>query len=124
MRFMGGIFSDSDNDLVRNVVEKLQAGYDFENKLEELSLEEKYLYIGMCTGINTVVTMAESRLQEKSPDVLNEIFGTDMFIWSNGEDDDLLSALENGEISQEDFEEIVSETIVQNVVNDMESSEK
>ena len=124
MRFMGGVFSDYDNQIVRDVITKLQNGFDFEKDIDTLSPQERYTYIGICTGINTVVTMAEHNLGEKSPDVLNEIFETDLFVWNNGTDEsDLIEELENGTVNKEEFEGMMAEAVVQNIVNDMEKSE-
>ena len=81
MRFMGGIFTKEDNDIVRGVIEKLGAGYDFDEKLDELSPEERFAYIGICPGINAVITMAEHQLEEKAAPVLNNIFGDNLFVW-------------------------------------------
>lgn len=125
MRFMGGIFSDKDNDIVRNVIVKLQEQYDFENKLDELTPEEKYTYIGICTGMNTFVTMAEHTLQERSPQILNEIIGDDVFEWNDGkEESDFIENMENGTIDKETFEGTMAEAVMQNVINEVEKTEE
>lgn len=125
MRFMGGVFSDYDNQVVRDVITKLQNGFNFDEGLDSLSPQEKYTYIGICTGINTVVTMAEHNLNERSPEVLNEIFDTDVFVWNDGEDEsDLIEELENGTIDKETFEEAMAEAVMQNVINEVEKTEE
>ena len=117
MRFMGGIFSDYDN--------QMQEGYDFEKNIDALSPQERYIYIGICTGINTVVTMAEHTLEEKSAEVLNAIFGTDVFEWNDGsEESDVLEDIENGTIDKETFEEVMAEAVMQNVINEVEKTEE
>lgn len=109
MRFMGGIFTKEDNDIVRGVIEKLGAGYDFDEKLDELSPEERFAYIGICTGINAVITMAEHQLEEKAAPVLNNIFGDNLFVWrdttieSDSED--------NTEDNTEDVSDITTEMV-------------
>ena len=125
MRFMGGIFSDYDNQIVRDVINKMQEGYDFEKNIDALSPQERYTYIGICTGINTVVTMAEHTLEEKSAEVLNAIFGTDVFEWNDGsEESDVLEDIENGTIDKETFEEVMAEAVMQNVINEVEKTEE
>ena len=120
MRLMGGNFSEYDISVVKNVMKKIEENYDFDNKLDELSPQEKYVYIGICSGVNAVVTMAENSLKERSADVLNEIFGQDLFVWdipkSNNDDDSevedfINKVIENPEI----INEIVTDTVTKNV---------
>ena len=113
MRFMGGIFTKEDNDIVRGVIEKLGEGYNFDEKLDELSAEERFTYIGICTGINAVITMAENQLEEKAAPVLNNIFGDDLFVWrdttiESDSDDDIEDI---GDITTEMVDEAISKAI-------------
>lgn len=125
MRFMGGVFSDSDNQIVRDVIKKMQEGYDFEKNINDLSTQEKYTYIGICTGINTVITMAENNLNEKSAFILNKIFGENIFVWDDATDDSqFLQDLENGEIDKEDLENIMSESVINNIINNNEETKE
>lgn len=101
MRFMGGMFSEYDNEVLRNVILKLQEGYNFDENLDSLSPQEKYAYIGICTGMNTFITMAEKALQDESADVLNRIMGTDIFVWDTGEGS----------------EDVITEEDVENAIN-------
>lgn len=109
MRFMGGIFSKEDNDVVRSVIEKLGEGYDFDINLDELSVEERFAYIGICTGVNAIITMTEKQLEEKAAPVLNNIFGDELFVWrdttieSDSED--------NTEDNTEDVSDITTEMV-------------
>lgn len=125
MRFIGGIFSDYDNQVVRDVITKMQDGFNFEEGIDTLSPQEKYTYIGICTGINTVVTMTEHNLKERSPEILNKIFGSDVFAWDDGTDgSDLLEDIENGVVDKENFENVMAEAVIQNVINEIEKSEE
>lgn len=125
MRFMGGVFSEYDNQIVRDVIKKMQEGFNFDENIDTLSLQEKYTYIGICTGVNTVVTMAEHTLAENSAEVLNVIFDTDVFFWDKGEDEsDLIEDIENGTIDKETFEGAMAETVVQNIINEIEKTEE
>ena len=99
MKFMGGNFTEYDNEVVRGVITRMNENFDLNEILDELTPQERYVYIGICTGINTIVTMAEANLKEKSASILNEIFGTDMFIWDTGEDT---------EITEEVIEDVIS----------------
>lgn len=120
MKLMGGVFSEYDVSIIRNIMKKIEENYDFDNQLDTLSPQEKYVYIGICSGVNAVVTMAENSLKERSADVLNEIFGQDLFVWdipkSNNDDDSevedfINKAIENPEI----INEIVTDTVTKNV---------
>ena len=121
MRFMGGNFSDYDNQIVRNVIEKMNDNFDLSEKLDELSAQERYVYIGICTGINTIVTMTEANLKERSASVLNEIFGTDLFAWTTGEETE-----ESEEITEDVIEDVINmatEQLVNNVLNEEEKKD-
>ena len=125
MRFMGGNFSDYDNQIVRNVIEKMNDNFNLSEKFDELSVQERYVYIGICTGINTIVTMAEHTLEEKSAEVLNTIFGSDIFVWNDGsEESDVLEDIENETIDKETFEGVMAEAVMQNVINEVEKTEE
>lgn len=121
MRFMGGNVSNYDNQIVRNVIEKMNDNFDLSEKLDELSVQERYVYIGICTGINTIVTMTEANLKERSASVLNEIFGTDLFAWTTGEETE-----ESEEITEDVIEDVINmatEQLVDNVLNEEEKKD-
>ena len=99
MVFMGGKFTDYDNEVVRGVISRMNENFNLDEKLDELTPQERYVYIGICTGINTMVTMAEHNLQADSAEILNRIFNADLFTWNTGED---------SEITEEAVEEAIS----------------
>ena len=113
MRFMGRIFTKEDNDIVRGVIEKLGEGYNFDEKLDELSAEERFTYIGICTGINAVITMAENQLEEKAAPVLNNIFGDDLFVWRD-------TTIESD--SDDDIEDITTEMVDEAIAKAVEET--
>ena len=89
MVFMGGNFTEYDNEVVRGVIERMNKNFDLNEILDELTPQERYVYIGICTGINTMITMAENNLKEDSVEVLNRIFNDDLFSWTTGEESEV-----------------------------------
>lgn len=116
MVFMGKIFSDKENDVIKRITTLLSEGYDFDNKLDDLTTEEKYAYIGMCSGVNSIITMVENRLEEKSAPFLNYLFEDDIFVWDAGnekKDPDDMDTLVNG-ILAETVENTIAEAMKEN----------
>ena len=99
MVFMGGKFTDYDNEVVRGVISRMNENFNLDEILDELTPQERYVYIGICTGINTMITMTENNLKEDSAEVLNRIFQADLFAWSTGAE---------SEITEEAVEEAIN----------------
>ena len=107
-------------------MKKIEENYDFDNQLDTLSPQEKYVYIGICSGVNAVVTMAENSLKERSAEILNEIFGQDIFEWSIPKTEDN-SVLDNEAIkimqeNPEVMEDVLVNAVVEEVMKDTEKN--
>ena len=128
MKLMGGTFSEYDVSIIRNIMKKIEENYDFDNQLEALSPQEKYVYIGICSGVNAVVTMAENSLKERSAEILNEIFGQDIFEWTvpntedNSESEEDEEAIKTIQENPEIMENVLVNAVVEKVMKNTEEN--
>ena len=119
MIFMGGNFTEQDNEVVRGVIRRLNENFNLDEKLDELTPEERYVYMGICTGVNTFVTMAEHNLQEDSAEVLNRILNCDLFSWDDGESNTIEDEIIN---DPELLENVLAEAVISSAIEDIEKN--